>query len=163
MRCSRAPPRARVDSRARRTGARTASGGLAEREAHDGRRRATLTHEFARLSNCFRHRIARRLHEAEAREVALGRRREQVQCPYVPRFRLRDDALDELATEPTVAPIRRDRGRPKQRVLAAELEPDYSPDAPIALRDDEVAKRIRDAGHREAARNEELLDPAEVR
>ena len=170
----------RIDVRARAMSASTASSAgrfawMSEMSAYrTSARRASGRHmtvadaghaltELLRLPHGRRHRFARRLHEAEAREVALGRRREQIQRADPLRLRLRDDALDELAAEPAVAPLGRDGGRAQQRVLAAHLEAHDAHDLLVALRHDERAEqRLRDSSQRQARSRRGALDGGEI-
>ena len=105
--------------------------------------------ELAGRANRVGHRVARRLREAEAREVALRRRRQQIERVNAARLRLGDDPLDELRAERRDRATRRDGGRAQQRVLAADLDSDHADDVAVALGDDERAERFAHAVERQ--------------
>ena len=101
--------------------------------------------KFARVAEPARERRRAWSSRTRTREVALGRGREQIECADVPRLRLGDDALDELATEPT---SRHSGATAVERSSACSQHissPTTPTMLPLTLGDDEPAQRLGDA------------------
>src|SRR5688572_20233901 len=76
-----------------------------EHERHHRRRRRTRLAELDRLLDLVRHYVALRPFESEAREIALRRRRQQIERFEPARLRVRDHVRHEAPPESRPAPF----------------------------------------------------------
>src|SRR5665213_2418019 len=133
-----------------------------QRETHHRRSRWTRRSELGGLAYRRGNRVAPGHDKAEAWEVALGRRREQVQRVNAARLSLGDDALDEQPTETAIAIFGIDGCGAEETVLTTNLQAHDADDSLIALGYHECAQRVGNSGYWQVARDEELLDGVQV-